>query len=462
MVQKKSDSKIDGLTGLPNRCAMIDYLENAMVDVAEREIKIALCIVDIDRMHMLNEELGYDAGDQIIVRTAERISNAIQPNDFLARFGSDDFAIVMFYHDFGRVSSTIECILRESSKTMEINGVKWPMSISVGSSVFPECGNSIDDIISMADKAAGKALKAGGNCSIYFDHSMRKNLEKQKWIEAKISSAIEDGQIKPYYQPLINLYDDSIAGFEVLARWPASETGPIFPDEFIGPAEKSGEIGRMTFKLMRDVVKVASEMEEDYVFAVNLSPIQLQDEAVADELISIIESSGLKLSKFEFEVTENTLIKDTKTAHTILEKLRKRGASIGLDDFGAGYSSLQYIRALPFDKIKIDRAYVNEMLTHDGSTIINAVLSLSNALGMATTAEGIEDQETVDMLKALGCERGQGWFYAKAMSEEDMKVFVAQYEADLAAKKLKEKRDEIVAIDMDNLPDLPEEFKEYA
>jgi diguanylate cyclase (GGDEF)-like protein len=460
MRYSENGSLRDGLTGLPNRVALVQYLESAMPEAEAKGMNIALCIIDIDRMTLINEELGYQAGDEIIRKTAERIGRSIQANDFLARFGGDEFAVVMFYHDFGRVSSTIEGILRQSAEPLTVNGVRRPTSISVGSSVFPECSNGVDDILAMADKAAGRALKAGGNCSIYFDSSMRKAIQKQRWIDERIGAAIDQQHIKPYYQPLIDLRDDSIVGFEVLARWPMSDAGQIFPDEFIEAAERTGEINRMTFMMLEEVIEFAREIGPQYVMAINLSPHQLTDIEIADKITSLIENAGLKVTQFEFEVTENSLISDIKTAASILAKLRARGASIGLDDFGAGYSSLQYIRALPFDKIKIDRAYVNEMLSHDGSTIINAVLSLSNALGFTATAEGIENIETVDMLKALGCGRGQGWYYAKAMPPIETKAFIKTYEAKLRENKPVAKPT-VVQLDMNNLPDMPAEFLEY-
>jgi diguanylate cyclase (GGDEF)-like protein len=453
---------IDGLTGLPNRGALVEYLRTAMPEASSRGRNIALCIIDIDRMRSINEEFGVLAGDDAIRMMGERIKNSVQSNDFVARFGGDEFAVVMFYNNFDRVSSEIERILSIGSQPAQIAGVERVSSISVGCSIFPECGDDIEEIIAMADQAAGKALSAGGNCSIYFDKSMRKEQERRKWIENKITVAIDAKKIRPYYQPLINLYDDSIVGFEVLARWFDTDEGQIYPDQFISAAERIGKIGELTDHLIDEVADFALELGENYIFAINLSPLQLTSIESADNIIKRITDKGLPLSKFEFEVTENVLIEDVKTANEVLARLRSKGASIGLDDFGAGYSSLQYIRTLPFDKIKIDRGYVKEMHTHDGSTIVNAVLSLSNALGFTATAEGIEDIETVDLLKALGCGRGQGWYFAKAMPAEDVAPFLVQYAATLAKRRSEELKIAIKPVNMDDLPDVPEEYMQMA
>ncbi len=433
-----------------------------MPEARTRGRNIALCIIDIDRMSAINEEVGVLVGDEVIRTMGERLKALVQQNDFVARFGGDEFAVVMYYNNFERVSSEIERILRLGSATVQIVGVDKMPSISVGCSVFPECGENIEEIIAMADQAAGKAMRAGGNCSIYFDHSMRKEQDRRRWIETKIEKAIAAKKIRPHYQPLINLYDDTIVGFEVLARWHDDEEGQIYPDQFIAAAERIGKIGILTDHLIDEVTDFALELGQDFIFAVNLSPLQLTSIDSADNIIKRITDKGLPLSRFEFEVTENVLIKDTKTANDVLARLRSKGASIGLDDFGAGYSSLQYIRTLPFDKIKIDRGYVKDILTHDGSTIVNAVLSLSNALGFTATAEGIEDVETVDLLKALGCGRGQGWFYAKAMPPEDIPEFLANYSAKLAKKTAEGLKLAIKPVNMDDLPDLPDDYLQMA
>ncbi|MEN0087532.1 MAG: bifunctional diguanylate cyclase/phosphodiesterase [Pseudomonadota bacterium] len=449
------------VTALPGRRALSTYLSTSMPEAAACGRKIALAIFDLDNIRHINEELGVIGGDRVINEVALRLRDAIKANDFIARFGGHKFAVVIFYNSMGRVTETLDKAMNACSAPMTIDNRELSASISVGCSVFPECSDRVDEVIAMADQATARARAAGGGQSVLFDHSMRKDLDQRKWVDSHLVDAMENDKIRPFFQPLIDLRRGSVIGFEVLARWVCDDR-TVFPDQFISAAERSGQVCPMTFHLLQRTCEFATELGGDYTYAVNLSPVHLRDPDEANKIIDLITSHGLTLDRFEFEVTENVVIDDMKTASEFLGRLRKAGASIGLDDFGAGYSSLQYIRGLPFDKIKIDRAYITDITKNDGSTIVNAIISLSRALGFKVTAEGIEDFGTADLLEALDCDRGQGWLWSKAVAAEEVRNKLSEVEIMLADHQAANAAPPIAEIDLDNLPDMPEEFLEYA
>ncbi|MEO0498253.1 MAG: bifunctional diguanylate cyclase/phosphodiesterase [Pseudomonadota bacterium] len=446
---------------LPGRSALTSYLSNSMPEAAARGRKIALAIFDIDNMRHINEELGVNGGDLVISEVASRLKSAVRGNDFISRFGGHKFALVIFYNDMGRVTETLDKAMNACSAPMTVGDRVMSASISVGCSVFPECSNRVEEVISMADQATMRARAAGGGQSVLFDHSMRKDLDQRKWVDSHLIDAMTNDKIRPFFQPLIDIKQAKVVGFEVLARWVCDDT-TVFPDQFIAAAERSGQICPMTFHLLNRTCEFATKLGGDHTYAINLSPVHLRSPDEADKIIELINSHGLGLDRFEFEVTENVVIDDMKTAAEFLGRLRQAGASIGLDDFGAGYSSLQYIRGLPFDKIKIDRAYITDINKNDGSTIVNAIISLSRALGFKVTAEGIEDYETADLLDALDCDRGQGWLWSKAVPAEEVSGKLAELDVTLREHQATNAAPPMAEIDLDNLPDMPEEFLEYA
>lgn len=449
------------ISALPDRQALVSYLRTSMPEAAARGRKIALAILDIDNIRHINEELGVIGGDKVIAEVAGRLRGAVKANDFIARFGGHKFAVVIFFNSMGRVTETLDKAMNACSSPMDVDDRTMSASISVGCSVFPECSDRVEEVITMADQATVSARAAGGGQSVLFDHSMRKDLDQRKWVDSHLLDAISSEKIRPFFQPLIDIRHAKVAGFEMLARWVCEDT-TVFPDQFIAAAERSGQVCPMTYHLIEKTCEFAVELGGDYTYAINLSPVHLRDPDEADKIIQLITGYGLTMDRFEFEVTENVIIDDMKVAADFLGRLRKAGSSIGLDDFGAGYSSLQYIRGLPFDKIKIDRAYITDVTKNDGSTIVNAIISLSRALGFKVTAEGIEDFETADLLEALDCDRGQGWLWAKAVPAEEVVAKLMEVETMLADHRAANAAPPIMEIDLDNLPDMPEEFLEYA
>ncbi|MEM0986751.1 MAG: EAL domain-containing protein [Pseudomonadota bacterium] len=409
----------DPLTGLPNRRAMLTHLE-AMIDKARsKDAKVALLVIDLDGFKPINDGFGHQTGDEVLVEVATRISFALKEGQFLSRFGGDEFAVTIFYSDYGEVISAMESILDHTARSVSTKRGSYKIGASVGCSIFPDDGNSAEQLIWNSDQAMYKAKRLGGNRFIHFDQQMKADIEERRRIENRVGPAIERGDVRPFFQPLVELKSGNLIGFEALARWQDDEMGMVMPDKFIGAAERTGVVEPLTLSMMDSVCVAAAQMPSDLLFAVNLSPIHLRQPDFARRLIETAEKYRLQLSRFEFEVTENTLIADVDTARKGLLELKARGASIALDDFGAGYSSLQYIRALPFDKVKIDRIYVRDITENEGSTIVNAVLSLAASLAFTTTAEGIEDEETAEMLRILGCNRGQGWHYGKPMPMDE-------------------------------------------
>jgi diguanylate cyclase (GGDEF)-like protein len=414
----QSLARHDPLTGLANRRHFLEELERRLALVAEPDDGFALLFVDLDRFKPINDVHGHLIGDQLLQTIGMRLKSCIRDDSFAARLGGDEFAILLEGPaDRDGIASAARRILNELANPILINGLSLTVGASVGIAISPSDGKTVEDILQHGDAAMLRAKEDRGVFK-FFDSSIDEALKAKASLEAELRAAIPAGDILPYFQPVVELGTGKLAGFEVLARWPHKTRGMIPPTEFIPVAEEAGLVDAMFWALLARACRKSLDAPGDFMLAVNISPSQVRDQWFPEKVLRTLKETGFPAQRLEIEVTESATIGDIQRAKTSLMSLKNQGVKIALDDFGTGYSSLLLLRELPIDKIKIDRSFVAIMTTdRENAAIVGALIGLGKALNLQVTAEGIEDEETAEALRALGCGLAQGYLYGKAVPE---------------------------------------------
>jgi diguanylate cyclase (GGDEF)-like protein len=417
--QAQEQARHDPLTGLPNRRLFSAELQTGLMRAQHGPSAYAIMLIDLDNFKQINDLQGHAVGDLVLCEVAARLSGVMRKTDTVARLGGDEFAIIaeipLDNPDWtvrlaGRILSAIREPIRVGDGSIEI-------SASIGVAYCPVDGKDADALLHAADIAMYRAKHDGRNAFRFFEQGMDDELRAQAALEADLRQAIADGEIKPQYQPLIDMGDQHIYGFEVLARWQHPTRGSVAPDTFIPMAEQLGLISELTTSILTQACREALPWGPDVLISVNISPLQLKDATLPTQILSILNRENFPPSRLELEVTETALVNDIGTAKQILTALQSIGIKIALDDFGTGYSSLYHLRELSFDKVKIDRSFVQSMQENgESGKIIDAILSLAKSMRMPTVAEGIENAEVLQLLIDKGCEFGQGYLIGKAMT----------------------------------------------
>jgi diguanylate cyclase (GGDEF)-like protein len=359
----------------------------------------------------VNDTLGHPIGDGLLKAVAERITRCLPERGFVARLGGDEFALIQIGVDGPEAPGRLAAELIEIvSETYQIDGHDVIVGASVGIALAPGDGEASDALLRAADMALYRAKSDGRGMFHFFEPDMDRRIQARRSLELDLRKAYQHGEFELYYQPLVNLQRDAVSGFEALLRWRHPERGMIQPDAFIPLAEEIGLIVPIGEWVLRRACEDAATWPANIKVAVNLSPVQFRSRGLVQAVLSALAHSGLPASRLELEITESVLLGETEANLATLHSLRALGASISMDDFGTGYSSLSYLRSFPFDKIKIDRSFVNEMMERaDCVAIIRAVAGLGMSLGIATTAEGVETSAQLDRLRAEGCTEIQGY-----------------------------------------------------
>ncbi|BEU99654.1 putative bifunctional diguanylate cyclase/phosphodiesterase [Novosphingobium olei] len=413
----------DPLTGLANRAEFHARLEQLMED-KPRGRKVALLFIDLDHFKAINDSMGHDAGDRVLVETGRRLVEIAGSGAVVARLGGDEFAVIL-----PRVSGpeqaldTADAFVRGLVEPIAIEGRKVQAGASVGVAIGPDHGSEGAQLLRAADLALYDAKAHGrGTASLYHEGMQRELLERRD-LEADMRVAFAGGQFQLHYQPLHRLDTDAIAGFEALLRWHHPERGNVPPDVFIPIAEQSGLIVQIGEWVLREALAEAATWPKDLTVAVNVSAAQLRGGELLRQVVSALSTTGFDPRRLELEITETMLMEDSEAQLRLLHRLRALGVRIALDDFGTGYSSLNYLRAFPFDKIKIDRCFVTDLARNDESgAIVEAVLELAAKLNMQTIAEGVEDTEQLARLRERGCEQVQGYLFSRALPASDLPI----------------------------------------
>ena len=422
--QRAADAlaKLDPLTGLLNRRGLFEDIRQFSAEITGRRKNVAFMLLDLDHFKTVNDLHGHLTGDELIKRVAQRIRQTCPGEALIARMGGDEFAIAMDYQPGHEVTieATAAEIVASLAQPFVIDNVPMHVGVSIGISSADRADAAITALLREADVAMYRVKQDGRGAIRWFDQSMEQAIKQRSRTEGELRDALRGGRIVPFYEPQVDLQTGKIAGFEALARWLHPERGIIMPDSFIGIAEELGMIAELSFRLIRQAMIDAAHWPADVMLAVNISPVQLRDPTFAQRLLKLFVELGFPPQRLEVEITESALLADIATAKSVIDSLKNQGVMVTLDDFGTGYSSLHHLRALPFDRIKIDRSFVTSI--HDNAesmAIVNAVLGLGKSLGICVTAEGIENHAIAELLRDLECPRGQGWLYSKPVSSQE-------------------------------------------
>ncbi len=407
----------DALTDLPNRALFHEKLKQQLARIAPGQ-QLAVLYIDIDEFKSVNDTLGHMIGDELL-----KLSQCVSATDFVARLGGDEFAIVqtavktsadvidLMTRVFDAIRDPYECL-----------GHQVTTDASIGIALAPQHGSDLDQILKNADLAMYAAKSAGRRTYRFFEPDMDARVKARRILEMDLRQAITDGALEVYYQPCISLQDSKITGCEALLRWRHAERGMISPAEFIPIAEETGLIDQLGEWVLTTACAEAATWPDDIKVAVNVSPVQFKSGTLALKIVAALAASGLAANRLELEITEAVLIRDDEAALAVLHQLRDIGVRIALDDFGTGYSSLSYLQRFPFDKIKIDRCFVDDLGEPDGSScIVQAIVNIAAARHITTTAEGVETQPQRELLRALGCAEMQGYLFSAPKSAAEIK-----------------------------------------
>jgi diguanylate cyclase (GGDEF)-like protein len=416
----------DPLTGLPNRRVFraaldrINHERNHPAAEERVEKEFAVLFLDVDRFKVINDTLGHRVGDLLLRDVANRLKSSLRPHDELARLGGDEFAIMIPSLTSGvEVEALAGRLVQAVEQPYEIDGCRIRTSISIGIALGPADGATPDDLLIAADLAL-YAVKAGGRGSYkFYQSSMSKEFNERRQTEIDLRDAIERNELRLHYQPIVDLRRNAITGFEALVRWDHPVKGIVSPTAFIPVAEDSGLILPLGEWVLTEACRRAAQWPDNLRIAVNLSPVQFSDPNLLQMVEGVLAESGLAPGRLELEITERIFMDSDEATLTTLRRLKHLGIRISMDDFGTGYSSLSYLRSFPFDKIKVDRVFVSDLaFDTEHIVIVQAVVSIANALGMIATAEGVETEEQRSVLAGLGCDEAQGYLFGSPVPGE--------------------------------------------
>ena len=399
----------DGLTGLPNRKLFVQQLDEAL-SLRKDDDRVLVAYVDLDDFKVVNDTMGHPAGDALLRETAAHLREHL-PQARIARFGGDEFAVLINHIEPGRHLTVLADEIQACfERPVDLGGHQAVSSASIGIAIAPGDGDDGITLMKHADLALYRAKRDGKANHHFFEPSLDEQARRRREMELDLRLAIRDGGFELYFQPLYDLRADRLQGFEALIRWPHPTKGMISPVEFIPLAEETGLILPIGEWVLREACRIARDWPDDLSVAVNISPKQFLTPGLANTIMQALSTTGLSPKRLELEITESVFIANVDKTLGTLHSLRDVGVRIALDDFGTGYSSLSYLRSFPFDKVKIDRSFVQD-LAQEGNAhaVIRAITTLAEALGMDTLAEGVELPEQMEILRREGCQYIQGY-----------------------------------------------------
>ncbi len=426
--QRESSEKIeylaryDTLTSLPNRLQLTETLGEALRFAGQWRTRCALLMVDLDRFKAVNDSLGHMTGDKLLAQVSARLQILMDDNLLVGRLGGDEFAIVI------RDASQPELVRRVANDVIEaltepyqVDQHTLYVGASVGSAVGPRDGTTVEELMRNADLALYRAKDIGGGEHFRFEQSLHASAEERRQLEVSLRKALPRDELLLHYQPVVDANSESIVSFEALVRWDSADHGFVSPGKFIPLAEDTRLIVPIGKWVLRQACFEARQWPDHIKVNVNVSPEQLLEPDFSAEVVDALSASGLRPDRLEVEVTESIFVRDADIARRALEQVMALGCSVALDDFGTGYSSLGYLRKLSFSTIKVDRMFVQgaAQQSMESLAIINAVVAMAKAMRMTTTAEGVETAEEAALIRSLGCDKIQGYYFGRPMPSED-------------------------------------------
>jgi diguanylate cyclase (GGDEF)-like protein/PAS domain S-box-containing protein len=412
--QLRYAARHDDLTGLPNRSFLMHKLADRLATADVNDV--AVLFVDVDQFKVVNDSLGHEAGDELIREVARRLKSALRDDDVLARFGGDEFIVVLH----GEPLDVAERLRRSIHPPVTIGDHDLYVTASIGYSSNHEPGMSPNDLLRDADAAMYRAKARGRDCVEAFEAGGHVSGVQALRTTGELRRGIERGEIVPYFQPIVDLASGRVQGYEVLARWLHPDRGLLPPSEFLPLAEESGLLTELGNRMLRDSLAQLARWQAstlpfaDCYLSVNVGTRQLVDPGFFDTVSEALAETGIDADALVLEITETALLSDVKAATVALRELRSLGLHLSVDDFGTGYSSLTYLKRFPVETIKIDRSFVAGLgIEQEDSTIVEAVVRLGQSLGLTVVAEGIESPLQLTRLRELGCDKGQGYLFGR-------------------------------------------------
>ncbi|HMN79616.1 MAG TPA: EAL domain-containing protein [Burkholderiaceae bacterium] len=420
----------DTLTDLPNRRLLRQRLET-LLTAADSPRECAVLCLDLDRFKPVNDALGHAAGDQLLKAVSLRLREQIRSGDTVARLGGDEFALVMVdVVDREQAAVLAARLLRAVSRPYDIGGNTVVIGVSIGIALVPLDGRDPEMLIKRADLALYHAKRSGRSRYEFFEPAMDVHAQSRLALEVDLRRALSEDQLELYFQPVVAVDARTVCGFEALLRWNCPSRGQVPPDVFIPLAEELGLIVQIGNWVLREACRAAAAWPDDIKVAVNVSAQQFKSGSLVRSVKAALQAAGLPARRLELEITETVLMNNDSSVLETLHGLRELGAAIVMDDFGTGYSSLAYLRSFPFDKVKIDRSFVNGLGRQaDSMAIVRAVTGLCNSLGIPSTAEGVETGEQLELLDHERCTQAQGYLFSRPRPERDIPAMLAALRA---------------------------------
>ncbi len=426
--QRDSSDKIaymaryDTLTGLPNRMMLYEALGEAMHYADQWRTRCAFLMIDLDRFKAVNDTLGHLVGDELLACVSERLQGVITENELCGRLGGDEFAVVIRdASDIQRVNRVAQAIIDRLSAPYTVDHHVLYVGASVGSAIGPRDGSTVEELMRNADLALYRSKDEGGGRHFTYEPGLHVQAEERRKLESSLRHALERDEFRLNYQPVVDTITERLVSFEALLRWTSKDHGPVSPAKFVPLAEDTRLIVPIGNWVLNEACREAANWPSRVKVAVNVSGEQLLDPDFIDSVVTALAMSGLPPQRLEIEVTESIFVRDAAIARSALERIMALGCGVALDDFGTGYSSLGYIRNMKFSTIKVDRSFVQGAAqgSPESLAIIRAVVAMADALDMSTTAEGVETEAELEVIRKLGCKKIQGYYYGRPMPAED-------------------------------------------
>ena len=413
----------DDLTGLPNRAAFNDELNLAMARTRQ-DAPCAVLLLDLDYFQNVNDTLGHEQGDLLLVAVAQRIRASLPKSAFMARFSGDEFVILLENASAVRAKQVGQTLMQAMAQEFDIGNDRLEISASIGIVTYPADGESASVLMRYADLALHRAKSSGRNCLMLFSRDLSDELQRRVLLEARLKHALARKEFVLHYQPKLEIRSGHLMGWEALLRWQSPELGAVSPEEFIPVAEQSGLILPMGNWVLREACRQMREWQnlglQAGSMAVNLSTRQFRQKDLAEEISIVLRETGLSPADLELEITESSIMDSMASAAVVLAELERLGIRIAVDDFGTGYSSLSYLKTFSIHCLKIDRSFIDDIPGDDNDTaIVRAIITLARSLGLTVVAEGVESVSQLAYLKANHCDQAQGYLFSRPLPPDE-------------------------------------------